>query len=52
MEQHSDLIIHGRALADFDEMRELQHLSDAEYQALIVAGQPLPPGASIRHYRK
>lgn len=47
MEQSSDLIIRGRALAGFEEMQALQQLSDAEYQALIAAGKPLPQGTSI-----
>jgi hypothetical protein len=46
MEQSSDLIIRGRAIADFDEVATL-HLSEAEYQARIAAGEPLPLGASV-----
>ena len=46
MEQSSDLIVRGRAIADFDEVATL-HLSEAEYQARIAAGEPLPLGASV-----
>ncbi len=46
MVQSSDLIIRGRALADFNEVTKL-HLSEAEYQARIAAGTPFPLGASV-----
>ena len=46
MEQSSDLIIRGRAVANFDEVETL-HLSEAEYQARIATGEPLPLGAAV-----
>lgn len=46
MEQSSDLIIQGRALADFYEVAEL-HLSETEYRTRIETGESLPLGASV-----
>lgn len=46
MEQSSDLIVRGRPLADFDEVQKL-YFSQAEYQARVTAGEPLPIGASV-----
>jgi hypothetical protein len=45
MEQHSDLIIRGRALQDIEDTEEF-HFSEAEYQAHLATGKVLPLGAS------
>ena len=46
MEQSSDLIIRGRALLDIEDVEE-SNFSEAEYQAHIATGKPLPPGVSV-----
>ena len=46
MEQHSDLVIRGRALAEFDEAKAVPFSQD-EYQAYLASGQSLPLGSSV-----